>query len=460
MVNSRKLKLSNILSCVENILREQIRRDDHLVIGLSGGVDSVVLLRILTVLSAQLGFTLSVLHVNHGISPNANKWEKFCLHLCSTYGIPIKIAKLKVSRLSGTSLEAVARDARYQIFKKLEADYVILAQHLDDQAETLLLQLLRGAGVKGLGAMPVIRNQIPEAGNQTLDPGPQILRPLLNVARGEIEDYAQKNKLCWIIDESNNDMSFDRNFLRHKIFPLLEKRFPSYRITFLRTSRHMAEAGCLLDELAEFDRKECIFSNKLQIEGLRKLSFPRARNLLRYSLAQQGVILPSAVKLEDILRQLLSSRLDSKLQITFGGTEIRCFRGSIHVRRASVSPNKKWKLVWQGEKQLTIAELGGSVSFMRKKGRGINLQKLKEGAVILHLRLGGEHIRPDCNRPRRSLKKLLQEASFPLWERETLPLLFSGEHLVWAPGIGVDCGFQAGVRDLGLIVSWHPDHSY
>ena len=455
MANSRKLKLSSILSRVENILREQVQRNDHLVIGLSGGVDSVLLLSILTSLIVQLGFTLSALHVNHGISPNANKWEKFCLDLCSAHGIPIKIAKLKVSRLSGTSLEAVARDARYQIFRKLKADYVILAQHLDDQAETLLLQMLRGAGVKGLGAMPVVRNQISEVG--ALDTGPRILRPLLNVSRSEIEDYAQKNKLCWITDESNNDVSFDRNFLRHKIFPVLEKRFPSYRTTFLRTSRHMAEAGCLLDELAEYDRKECIISNKLQIEELRKLSFPRARNLLRYSFAQQGVILPSAVKLEDILGQLLSSRLDTKLHIMFGDTEIRCFRGSIHVRRASVLPNKKWKFVWKGEKQLAIAELRGSVRFMCKKGRGINLQKLKEGPVIIRFRLGGERIRPDCNRPRRSLKNLLQEASFPLWERESLPLLFSGEHLVWAPGIGVDCGFQAGVSDLGLIVSWHPD---
>ena len=240
MANSRKLKLSSILSRVENILREQIQRDDHLVIGLSGGVDSVSLLSILASLSVQLSFTLSALHINHGISPNANKWEKFCLNLCRAHGIPIKITKLKISRSPGTSLEAIARDARYQKFKKLKADHVILAQHLDDQAETLLLQMLRGAGVKGLGAMPVIRNQISEDGNRPPDTGPQILRPLLNVSRSEIEGYAQENKLYWMTDESNNDVSFDRNFLRHKIFPLLEKRFPSYRTTLLRTSRHMA----------------------------------------------------------------------------------------------------------------------------------------------------------------------------------------------------------------------------
>ncbi|TFH12899.1 MAG: tRNA lysidine(34) synthetase TilS [Nitrosomonadales bacterium] len=459
MANSRKLKLSNIFSRVENILHEQIQRDDHLVLGLSGGVDSVVLLNILTSLSLQLEFALSAFHVNHGISPNANKWERFCLNLCGVHGIPIKIAKLKIGRLPGASLEAIARDARYQRFKNLKADYVILAQHLDDQAETLLLQMLRGAGVKGLGAMPVVRNQISKIGNQALDPGPQILRPLLNVSRSEIEDYSRKHKLCWIADESNNDVSFDRNFLRHKIFPLLEKRFPSYRTTFLRTSRHMAEASCLLDDLAEYDRKECAISNKLQIERLRELSFSRARNLLRYNLAQQGVTLPSTVKLEDILRQLVSSRLDSKLHITFGDTEIRSFKGNIYVRRVSALPNKEWKFVWKGEKQLAIAELGGSVRFIRKKGKGINLQKLKEGPVIIRFRLGGERIRPDCNRPRRSLKNLLQEASFPLWERESLPLLFSGDCLVWVPGVGVDCSFQAGVADPGLIVSWHPNAS-
>lgn len=456
MANSRKLKLNNISSRVENILHELIQRDDHLVLGLSGGVDSVVLLSILIFLSLKLKFKLTAFHVNHGISPNANKWERFCLNLCSTHGIPIKTAKLKVSRLSGTSLEANARDARYQKFKKLNTDYVILAQHLDDQAETLLLQMLRGAGVKGLCSMPVVRNQKSGIMNQALDSGPQILRPLLNTSRDEIEDYARKYKLCWITDESNNDVTFDRNFLRHEIFPLLEKKFPSYRTTFLRTSRHMAEASCLLDDLAEFDRKKCSVSNQLQIERLQELSFPRAKNLLRYDLAQRGVILPSTVKLEDMIRQLFSSRSSTKLHITFGDIEIRSFKGNIYVKRISILPNKEWRFIWKGEDRLVITESGDLVRFVRERGKGINLQKLQGEEVIIRFRLGGERMRPDCNRPRRSLKNLFQEASFPQWERESLPLLFSGEHLVWVPGIGVDCAFQAGIDDPGLIASWHP----
>jgi tRNA(Ile)-lysidine synthase len=457
MANSRNPQLNNVSSRVENILHEQIQEDDHLVLGLSGGVDSVVLLSILVPLSYKLKFKLTAFHVNHGISPNANKWETFCLNLCSEHSISIEIAKLKIRQLSGTSLEANARDGRYQEFKKIKANYVILAQHLDDQAETLLLQMLRGAGVKGLGAMPVVRKQIFKIGEQALDSGPRILRPLLKIPRSEIEDYAQNYKLSWITDESNDNVSFDRNYLRHKVFPLLEIKFPAYRTTFLRTSRHMAETSCLLDDLAKFDSEECLISNQIQIKNLQKLSFSRAKNLLRYDISRRGATLPSTAKLEDMLRQLLSARLDTKLHITFGNTEVRSFKGNIYVNNINEFPNKEWKFIWKGEKKLEITEKGDLVKFVREKGKGISLQKLKEGPIIIRSRLGGERMRPDCNRPRRSLKNLFQEASFPQWERESLPLLFSGEHLVWVPGIGVDCAFQAGASDPGLIVSWHPN---
>lgn len=468
MASSRKLRSSSISSKAENVLREQIRRGDHLVAALSGGVDSVVLLDLLIPLSVSLRFSLSAVHVNHGISANALKWSKFCRNLCLARGIPLKITRLKIKRESGTSLEAFARDARYRVFAKLKADYVVLAQHLDDQAETLLLQLLRGAGVKGLGAMPVVRNstspikhdasrigkRMPGASPGPSDHWPRILRPILEVSRREIEDYAKKNALRWIIDESNDNIAFDRNFLRHEFFPLLEKRFPSYRATFSRASRHMAEAADLLDELAEADSNNCIIPGKLQVGDLRELSFPRARNLLRYALAQQGVILPSTAKLEEILRQLRSSSADSKLHIIFGNTEVRCFRGMVHVRNADSSLDSEWRVAWNGEKQLPIAGLGGTVRFTPRKGAGISLQKLKESPVTVCMRRGGERLRPDCNRPRRSLKNLLREASLPPWEREVLPLIFIGEQLACVPGIGVDCGFQAVAGEPGVVVEW------
>lgn len=454
MASIRKSKSSSLSSRAEKVLRGQIEPENHLIVALSGGVDSVVLLDLLAALSGKMQFTLSAVHVNHGISVNADKWGKFCCGLCRTLDIPLKIIRLKIGREPGVSLEAAARDARYQVFGKLKADYVVLAQHLDDQAETLLLQLLRGAGAKGLGAMPVVRKQSSGIRKQASDPAPRILRPLLEVPRSEIETYARNNQLHWITDESNADVSFDRNYLRHEIFPVLEKRFPSYRTTFLRTSRHLAEASSLLDELAEADSNNCSVSGKLQVEGLRKLDYPRAKNLLRHTLAQQGVTLPSTVKLEEILRQLLSSRPDAKLHIAFGNTEIRCFKGVLHVRPLATPAATEWQLAWYGEKQLVIADPDGTISFSQRKSAGINLPRLMEKPVTIRLRQGGERLRPDCKRPRRSLKNLLQEAGLPPWEREVLPLLFSGEHLVWVPGIGIDCEFQAAAGETGLVVKW------
>ncbi|WP_254772649.1 tRNA lysidine(34) synthetase TilS [Nitrosospira multiformis] len=446
-------------------MRTQVQTGDHLTIALSGGVDSVALLDLLVPFASQMQLPLSAVHVNHGISPNADRWSEFCRNLCQSRNISLEVARVKVARGPGTSLEAAAREERYRIFRGLQTDYIVLAQHLDDQAETLLLQLLRGAGVKGLSAMPVVRTVRKEMGGavsvnsiSALEGRPRLLRPLLDVSRREIEDYARARALQWITDESNDEISFDRNFLRHELFPLMEKRFPAYRTTFLRASRHMAEASALLDELAEVDSAQCAVPGKLHVEDLRKLGFPRARNLLRYTLTQHAVVLPSTVKLEEILRQLLSSYPDTKLHVVFGDTEIRCFRGRVHIRKAQTIvqaiPEACWHLVWRGEEQLPIPELGGTLRFTRRMGAGIGLQKIKEQPVTIRLRQGGERLRTDCKRPRRSLKNLLREASLPPWQRQRLPLIFSEEQLICVPGIGVDCDFQAADDEQGLLVEW------
>ncbi|SDZ99367.1 tRNA lysidine(34) synthetase TilS [Nitrosospira multiformis] len=468
MASSRKSKSDNISRRAQHVLRTQVPAGDHLTIALSGGVDSVVLLDLLVPLASQMQLPLSAVHVNHGISPNADKWSEFCRNLCQFRNIPLEIARVKVAQGPGISLEAAAREERYRIFRGLQTDYIVLAQHLDDQAETLLLQLLRGAGVKGLSAMPVVRTVRKEMGETVpvnsvpaLEGRPRLLRPLLDVSRREIVDYARKHALRWITDESNDEISFDRNFLRHELFPLMEKRFPAYRTTFLRASRHMAEASALLDELAEVDSARCAVPGKLHVEDLRKLGFPRARNLLRYTLAQHAVVLPSTVKLEEILRQLVSSYSDTKLHVVFGNTEIRCFRGRVHIRKAQTIveaiPEARWHLPWRGEEQLFISELGVTLRFTRSMGAGIGWQKINGQPVTIRLRQGGERLRPDCKRPRRSLKNLLREASLPPWQRQRLPLIFSGEQLVCVPGIGVDCDFQAADDEQGLVVEWRQD---
>lgn len=448
MENSRKSKPDNLVCRIETVLRQHTRQGEHLVAGLSGGADSVVLLDLLARLSATLGFSLGAIHVNHGISPHAHAWETFCRNLCENRGIPLEVVRFRIRKEPSASLEAVARDRRYQAFRKLEADCIVLAQHLDDQTETLLLQLLRGAGVRGLSAMPVIRQKLLPRRE------PAVLRPLLEVSRNEIERYAQARGLAWVNDESNADTAYSRNFLRHEVLPVLERHFPSYRITCLRTSRHMAEASALLDELAEADGQDCLVSGGIQIAGLRRLSPARARNLLRYVFVQHHAVLPGTVRLDEMLRQLRTVGTDTALRFVFGETEIRCFRGVLHILPARALPDKGWRLEWHGERQLPVPALGGVLRLIRQKGTGIHLSRLTEHPVTVRLRQGGERLRPDSRRSRRSLKNLLQEAALPPWERETMPLLYSGETLVWVPGIGVESDFQAGPDEPGLMVSW------
>lgn len=476
MASSRKLKSNSLSSKVENALRQCVQSGHHLVLALSGGVDSVVLLNLLASFSSRISFSLSAIHVDHGISPNASRWAEFCSELCRSEEIPLKISKVRVLKEPGASLEAAARERRYFEFGTLEADYIVLAQHQDDQVETLVLQLLRGAGVKGLGAMPVVRDHspgslVPDTGaflstgkEQRAPTRPKLLRPMLEVSRREIEDYAEEHGLKWISDESNIDLSFDRNFLRHQVFPLLERRFPGYRQTLSRASRHMAETSILLDELAKADSKGFAASGRLEIAELRKLSLPRAKNLLRYALAKQGAILPSTAKLDNMLRQLLSSSLDSEMHVVFGDAEIRCFRGQVYVGRASSSSSTKarkggmlmpeWRLQWNGEDQLEVRELGGVLRFSLCHSSGISLKKLVEAPVTIQARRGGECLRPHHNRPRRSLKNLLREAGLPPWERQRLPLIYSGGNLVCVPGIGVDSEYQAALDEQGVGVSW------
>lgn len=452
MVHTRKSKSNNLLCDTKKVLLEHVKQGSHLTIALSGGIDSVVLLHVLVTLSKQIPFTLSAVHVNHGISRNAVLWSRFCCDLCYVHGISVYIAYLHIKKESGISLEASAREARYRIFNHVQTDYVVLAQHLDDQAETLLLQLIRGAGIKGLSAMPVVRKQ-------AFDSAPRILRPLLEVSRSRIESYARQNKLNWINDESNDSITFDRNFLRHEILPILSKRYPNYPKTLLRTSRHLSEASLLLDELAAMDSENCLVSGKLHVDNLRKLSFHRAKNLFRYILLQQGADLPSTAKLEEILHQLLSLSPDNQFYMSFGTTETRCYKDAVYIlpkRRVSMQFEQN-QYVWRGEALFALQQLNGTIHFIQAQNQGIDQQKIFNKVITACSRRGGEHFKPACNRPRRSLKNLLQEALIPPWERNVMPLLFCEDTLIWVPGIGIDCEFQVKSGQPGILPIWNPE---
>jgi tRNA(Ile)-lysidine synthase len=442
---------------VRDVLQRHAVSGRRIVVGLSGGVDSVVLLDVLQRLAGPLRFTLAAIHVNHGLSPNAARWAAFCRELCRRCAIPLRVRKVAVMR--GNSTEAAARTARYAAFRTERAEFIALAHNRDDQAETLLLQLLRGAGVKGLSAMPVLRIEDPgsriDVNNAARCPDPQssvlnpaFLRPLLDVPRTAIADYARRHELQWIEDESNADTRYDRNFLRHRILPLMAQRWPAYRTTLTRTARHLAQAAELLEALAMQDACAAADGESLNIDALRALGAARAGNVVRYLLAGHGVDMPNAARLDEFLHQLFAARRDARVCAAFGDMDLRQFAGTLHlVRRrvAAVPPVAEWR----GQRRLPVWD-GATLVMKHVRGHGIRRAALDDEPVTLRLRHGGERLQPDCARPRRSLKNLLQESRLPPWQRERLPLLFCGAALVWVPGIGIDCRFQASDGESGL----------
>ena len=370
----------------------------RIAVALSGGIDSVVLLHLL---KHHPGVT--AIHVHHGLSPNADAWAAFCRRLCKRWGVSLRIAKVKVRRC-GKGLEAAARDARYEAFGKLETDVIALAHHLDDQAETVLMNLLRGAGLRGAGGMrPTARFE-----------GKLLARPLLGISQAQIEDYARAHGVEWIEDESNADEALTRNFVRRRVGPLLETRFPHWKRALARAAR--------------------LFSEKDD----------RAARLLREYLESRNLRAPSEAKLVEMLKQLTGRGTGTRVE--HDGTTLRVHRNRLVPDEPA--PADFVAVPWTGERRLKIPALGGELRF--RAGEGIASEHLKKKAFQVRLRSGGERLQVHPRRPRRTLKNLFQEAGVPSWARLRTPLLFCGEDLVWAPGLGVDVKYQG----RGLSPEW------
>jgi tRNA(Ile)-lysidine synthase len=416
-------------------------------------MDSVVLLHLLHTLAPRFDWRLSALHVHHAISPNADSWADFCSGLCAQHNIPLHIERVDISGLRDEhGIEAAARKLRHAAFAKLSCDVVALAHHADDQAETLLLQLLRGAGVKGVAAMPVL--SLPK--RPLLKPATQYahatLRPLLDSPRGQLIEYAQQHALSWVEDESNSDDRYPRNFLRHLLLPLLEQRFPAYRDTLTRSARHFAEASDLLDELAQQDARGAENSATLELSILRKLSHSRGKNLLRYWLHVQGAPMPQSVQLDEMLRQFIDARGDAAVCVDFGCWQVRRYQDKAYAMQNLGVFDQSLVLPWHGEAGLDWPALNSRLIFRQIHGQGISLTKLQSAPVTLRLRSGGETLRPHATVATRSLKNLLQEHCVPPWQRGRLPLLYCGDELVSVVGVAVAAGFHVSDSESGLVV--------
>ncbi|WP_238524359.1 tRNA lysidine(34) synthetase TilS [Methylotenera mobilis] len=416
----------------------------RLLLALSGGLDSAVLLHLLAGLRSSLGFELYALHVHHGLSPNADAWAAWCEQQCQLLQVPISISRVKVNQASGLGIEAAARLLRYQALfdarQALEADFVVTAHHQDDQAETLLLQLFRGSGVKGLSSMAAV------------DHTRSLMRPLLGVSRQSLHAYAIQHALTWCDDESNDNTRYERNFIRHDVMPILQERYPSVQSVIARTASHLAEASTLLEQLAEIDAQVLVANDSLCLQGLALLSQARAKNLLRWWLAQHKLVMPTSEHLGEMLQQLLNARADAELSIQIQHYTLRRYQQRAYLCVVQVC--EPFDLVWNGEATLMMPD-GGLLTFKQVQGAGL---ALKFGMTRLRItnRSGGERFKPDAARPTRTLKHLLQAANIPPWQRDHLPLIYWQDSLACVPGVGIAHELKAAGGEPGIAVTWQP----
>lgn len=396
-------------------------------VALSGGLDSTCLLHAAAAVRDRLPGPLSAAHLDHGLNPDSGRWVAHCRALCAGLGVPLVTRRLCVERRPGESLEASARDARYLALASLlgAGELLLTAQHQDDQAETLLLALLRGSGPDGLAAMPAVSD---------LGPG-RLVRPLLGVPRTLLEAYAHDRGLHWVEDPSNASLVFDRNYIRREIMPLLRARWPAASLTLARSASHCAEAARLIQSQAHqgLEGLAGTRSGTLSIQRLARLDPAQARVILRLWLRRLGLPLPDRPRLIRILSEVLLAREDSNPLVAWPGCEIRRYRGDLFALAPLPARPPPGPLNWGGGSLVLPWPLGALAQVpveWAPLGGALHAYPLR-----VHFGLEGQWCLPPGARHRRPLKKLFQEAGIPAWLRPYVPLIFAGEQLVAVAGV-------------------------
>lgn len=426
---------------VRELAAPRLPADANLWAAFSGGLDSTVLLHRLK----AAGLPVKALHVNHNLQQVAARWAEHCRGLAAQLQVPIYVLDVKVDPNHAGGPEAAAREARHGAFLSLmqPGDVVATAHHQDDQAETVLLRLLRGSGVAGLAAM---RARIP------FGPG-TMWRPLLHETRADLRAYAERHGLGWVEDPHNLDPRYARSFLRAEIFPRLRTRWPAAIEQLARTAEHCAEAVELLDAVAETDLRRCRGSRRaastLSVRALLSLTAPRRHNALRHWVAARGHEPPGWEVLRRLEPELLRSRADAGPVLGWGESELRRYRDALHLMRRLPPPPGATVLGWDGQRELVLPPGCGRLRVERAAREPLDLE--------VRFAVPGAAVRPERARHTRTLKNLYQEAGVPPWQRERTPLLYRGGQCLAAGDRWQSAGLRTLSRRTGLRYRWLTD---
>ncbi len=409
-------------------------------IAYSGGLDSHVLLHSLSQLRNAYPLKLYAVYINHGISKYANAWGFHCERVCRGLQIDFLQRKISIPLYPGQSIEEAARAHRYAVFSELlhANDFLLTAHHEDDQAETVFLQFLRGAGPKGMAAMPLIK---------PLGKGFHA-RPFLNVRQFQLKTYAESEKLRWIEDDSNDHRHLTRNYLRHEVLPLLKKRWPTVSKTMARVAKHCADADDLLSGIGRDDLAKVMdpVTKRLSLKKLLELNPSRQILVLRIWLQHLQFPLPSHVKMQQILQNFLKAGSDKVPLIRFANVELRRYRDEIYAMKALLPHDPKIKYTWDLQSPLSIPNLG-VITVDKKIGSGIREMQ----NITIRFRKGGEVCKLQGRTCHHDLKKLFQQWGVPPWQRARIPLIYVEEELVSIVGFYVDERFVAKENAYGNV---------
>lgn len=402
-----------------------------LCVAYSGGPDSAALLAALASLRRVHRFALRALHVHHGLQPAAQGWARHALAQARQLRVPCEVLRVRVARSRGESLEAAARAARYRaLAQELRPQELLLtAHHQEDQLETVLLALMRGSGVHGLGAMAPV---VPWSG--TL-----LLRPLLSVGRARLEHFGIERGLRWIEDPSNEDLRFDRSYLRQRVLPLLRQRWPAAALTAARSAAHLREARALLEQLAERDLGAALDGATLRVSSLARLPPAQRKNALRVWIGARGLSAPDYRRLREIAGPMLAARADALPLVRWSGGELRRFGDRLFALRAAPARLADRVWTWREQPRLELED-GSALLLARERHGDLNLPALPAHLEV-RFRRGGERLPHGGGHL--SLKQLLQTRAIPPWSRGQVPLIAAGERIVAVADLWLHPAYRA-----------------
>ncbi|MBL8269611.1 tRNA lysidine(34) synthetase TilS [Steroidobacter sp.] len=422
--------------------------DASVCVAFSGGLDSTVLLHSFARLASESKtYRVRAVHIDHGLHADSALWREHCEREARALQVEFNSIRVDVTGIDEWGLEAAARDARYAAFaNELRAgEHLLVAQHADDQLETVLLALMRGAGVLGLGAM------------QTIEPFARgmLVRPLWSFTRAELAVWARAEGLRWLTDPSNANHAMDRNFVRHRVVEVLRERWPSAAQTALRSTQHLQEAWRTLAQLAALDAERAIDGDCLEVAALAVLSPERRRNLLRYWIRRRGARAPSTRKLAAIEHDMLAASQDRVPCIAWDGWELRRHRGWLYCEPQLPALDAEQVLDWHRQSSLDLPASLGRLRMVPAEAGALSAAKLP-ATLTVRFRAGGETLQPVGHAFHHKLKKLLQASAILPWWRERVPLIYAGQQLVAVGDLWIAAEFAAADGEPGMTIAWEP----